>query len=65
MQGLLSSWGHDVIVAGPAQKCLIAIAALPRRPDLILCDDRLRDGENGISAIKRLRSRYANLFRPS
>ena len=34
------------------------IATLSRRPDLIICDYRLRDGENGIIAIKRLQSKY-------
>jgi signal transduction histidine kinase/CheY-like chemotaxis protein len=58
MRGLLSSWGHDVIVAGSAADMLDRIAGLSRRPDLILCDYRLRDGENGIGAIKRLQSQY-------
>jgi CheY-like chemotaxis protein len=40
-------------------------AGLSRRPDLILCDYRLRDGENGIGAIKRLRPNTPNVFRPS
>lgn len=29
-----------------------------RRPDLIICDYRLRDGEKGIGVIKRLQSNY-------
>jgi signal transduction histidine kinase len=59
MRGLLSSWGHDVIVAGSGAEMLDRIVTLTRRPDLILCDYRLRDGENGIGAIKRLQSQYA------
>jgi two-component system, sensor histidine kinase len=58
MRGLLSSWGHDVIVAGSGAEMLDRIAALSHPPDLILCDYRLRDGENGIGAIKRLQSQY-------
>ena len=58
MRGLLSSWGHDVIVAGSGAEMLDRIVALSRRLDLILCDYRLRDGENGIGAIKRLQSKY-------
>jgi two-component system, sensor histidine kinase len=59
MRGLLSSWGHDVIVAGSGADMLDRIAGLSRRPDLILCDYRLRDGENGIiGAVKRLQSQY-------
>ena len=65
MRGLLSSWGHDVIVAGSGAEMLDRIVTLTRRPDLILCDYRLRDGENGIGAIKRLQSQYTeDVFRP-
>ncbi len=46
------------------------IQRLQRRPDLILCDYRLRDGENGIGAIKhkpvagiKLRATVGNLMR--
>ena len=58
MQSLLSSWGHDVIVAGSGAEMLDRIATPSRRPDLIICDYRLRDGENGIGVIKRLQSNY-------
>ena len=58
MQSLLSSWGHDVIVAGSGAEMLDRIATRSRRPDLIICDYRLRDGENGIGVIKRLQSNY-------
>ncbi len=51
--GTMSSW------RAPAQKCLIASEPSRGPPDLILCDYRLRDGENGIGAIKRLQSQYA------
>src|SRR5262249_41659573 len=56
MQSLLSSWGHDVIVAGSGAEMLDRLATSSGRPDLIICDYRLRDGENGIGVIKRLRS---------
>jgi signal transduction histidine kinase len=58
MRSLLTSWGHDVIAAGSDAEMQDRIATLSRRPDLIICDYRLRDGENGIIAIKRLQSRY-------
>lgn len=58
MQSLLSSWGHDAIVAGSGAEMLDRLAARSRRPDLIICDYRLRDGENGIGVIKRLQSNY-------
>lgn len=58
MQGLLTSWGHDVVVAGSADEILQKIADVPARPDLIICDFRLRRGENGIEVIQRLNSEY-------
>ena len=47
------------IVAGSGAEMLDRLVTLSRPPDLILCDYRLRDNENGISAVKRLQSRYA------
>ena len=58
MRSLLSSWGHDVIVAASGAEMLDRIATRSRWPDLIICDYRLRDGENGIGVIKRLQSNY-------
>jgi two-component system, sensor histidine kinase len=58
MRSLLSSWGHDVIVAGSGAEMLDRIPTRSRRPDLVICDYRLRDGENGIGVIKRLQSNY-------
>jgi two-component system, sensor histidine kinase len=58
MQSLLLSWGHEVIVAGSGAEMLERIAMSLVRPDLIICDYRLRDGENGIAVIERLQSEY-------
>jgi CheY-like chemotaxis protein len=58
MRSLLTSWGHDVMAAGSGAEMHDRIGDLPRPPDLILCDYRLRDGENGIGVIRRLQSRY-------
>ena len=58
MYSLLSSWGHEVIVAGSCNEMLERLASCPTRPDLIICDYRLREGENGIHAISRLQSEY-------
>ncbi len=58
MQSLLSSWGHDVVAAGSCGEMLERMATSSGRPDLIICDYRLRDGENGINVIKRLQSEY-------
>jgi two-component system, sensor histidine kinase len=58
MASLLSSWGHEVLAAGSLAEMLERIETSLRRPDLILCDYRLRDGENGIDVIQRLQSEY-------
>jgi len=58
MQSLLTSWGLDVIVAGSGDEMLERIASCLVAPDLILCDYRLRDGENGIDVIRRLQAEY-------
>lgn len=58
MQSLLASWGHEVIVAESCAQMLDKVATCPRQPDLIICDYRLRQGENGIATIQRLQSEY-------
>jgi signal transduction histidine kinase/CheY-like chemotaxis protein len=58
MRSLLSSWGHTVTASGSCAEVLDEIATLPGIPDLIICDYRLRGGENGIDTIFRLRSEY-------
>jgi signal transduction histidine kinase len=52
---LLKSWGHQAATAAGAEEALEAVAA-GLRPDLIVCDQRLRDGETGVAAIARLRA---------
>jgi len=58
MSQLLRGWGHRVLVAAGEAEALEALADIPTRPDLIICDYRLRDGENGIEVIRRLQSEY-------
>lgn len=58
MRSLLTEWGHEVIVAGSCEQMLARIAHCTARPDLIICDYRLRGAENGIEVIERLRSEY-------
>jgi len=48
----------DVIVAGSGDEMLERIASCLVAPDLILCDYRLRDEENGIDVIRRLQAEY-------
>jgi two-component system, sensor histidine kinase len=58
MHSLLTSWGHDVLATGSGDEMLVRIATCAGRPDLIICDYRLRGGANGIAVIERLRSEY-------
>ncbi len=58
MQSLLTSWGLRVITAGSGAEMHKKIAGCPVAPDLILCDYRLRDEENGIDVIRQLQAEY-------
>ena len=58
MRTLLTSWGHGVVTAESGEEMLGRLAQCPLRPDLIICDYRLRGGENGIEVIDKLRSEY-------
>lgn len=53
-----SSWGFQVIATGSGAEMLERIAGCPVAPDLILCDYRLRDEENGIDVIRQLQAEY-------
>jgi CheY-like chemotaxis protein len=54
MQSLLESWGCKCVVAGDATEALTGLYG--RTPDFIVADLRLRDGDNGIDAIRQLRA---------
>jgi CheY-like chemotaxis protein len=56
MQGLLESWGCDVVTATSDDTARAAMASHSRPPDLIISDYRLRNGRTGFEAISRLRS---------
>ena len=58
MLSLLTSWGHHVFVAGSGDEVIAVLADHPMRPDLIICDLRLRGGEMGTAVIERLRTEY-------
>jgi two-component system, sensor histidine kinase len=55
---LLSGWGHEVIAVGSGDEAILRLSTCHIRPDLILCDYRLRGAENGIAVIERIRSEY-------
>lgn len=58
MRELLVRWGHRVLVAGSCGDALVLLTDIPDMPDLILADYRLRDGENGLDGVERLREEY-------
>lgn len=58
MSSLLTGWGHDVVAGGSGDEVMQLLSSRPDRPDLIVCDYRLREGENGIRVIERIRSEY-------
>jgi two-component system, sensor histidine kinase len=58
MAALLTGWGHEVVTAGSGKEVMARMVGGPARPDLIICDYRLRAGETGIEVIEALRSEY-------
>jgi two-component system, sensor histidine kinase len=56
MHSLLTGWGYAVITAGSGAEMMVRLAECPTRPDLIICDYRLRGHENGIDVIHQLQS---------
>jgi CheY-like chemotaxis protein len=56
--GLLRSWGCEVVTADSYRSALAHLARIRRRPDLIVCDYRLSEGENGIDTIEGLRNAF-------
>ena len=53
MRGLLEQWGCSVLTAKSAQEVLEGINR--RRPDLIISDGHLLEGETGVEAVAKLR----------
>jgi two-component system, sensor histidine kinase len=56
MRELLSGWGHQVLAVSGGISALHAISG-GVRPDLIICDFRLRDGESGVAVIEAVREK--------
>jgi CheY-like chemotaxis protein len=56
MYSLLTGWGYSVITAGSGAEMLMRLADCPTRPDMIICDYRLRGEENGIEVIRQLQN---------
>ncbi|OWQ83146.1 hypothetical protein CDN99_27030 [Roseateles aquatilis] len=59
MHALLSAHGCQVLLAGSTREGLLK--SLGQQPDLLLTDFRLRGGEDGISAVRSIRSAFPGL----
>jgi two-component system, sensor histidine kinase len=57
MQALLGGWVHSVIAA-PSRDALLSQISDEMKPDLIISDYRLREKENGIDTIQRIRTLF-------
>jgi len=58
MAALLRKWQCEVLTAGSGKEMLQQLVTVQRLPDLIICDYRLRAGENGIEVVEMLRSEF-------
>jgi signal transduction histidine kinase/CheY-like chemotaxis protein len=58
MAQLLAGWGFTPAVAASGDEALASLSGILRRPDLLICDYRLRGGESGITVIERLRAEF-------
>jgi CheY-like chemotaxis protein len=60
MGGLLHNWDCCVVTAATPEAALTEVSLIGReaRPDLIISDYHLNDGQSGISAIAKLREAY-------
>jgi signal transduction histidine kinase len=57
-RSLLEQWDCTVVTAASGRKAMEQLSASPRAPDAIVCDYRLRSGENGLAVIDSLRSEF-------
>jgi signal transduction histidine kinase/CheY-like chemotaxis protein len=56
MRGILQRWGCQVETAVSGAAAIASLLENGERPDLIISDSRLSDGQSGIDAIDRLRA---------
>jgi signal transduction histidine kinase/FixJ family two-component response regulator len=58
MSGLLRKWGFRVLAAQSCKQALAQLAEGGERPDLVVSDYHLPDGETGIEVIDRMRDAF-------
>lgn len=59
MQTLLAAYGCEVDLAGSTREAMVK--GLTRAPDIVLCDMRLRGADDGLAALRSLRSAHPKL----
>lgn len=57
-KALLEQWGCQVVVAASGFQAVQCLAGSSRPPDVLICDYRLREGENGLDVVERLRDEF-------
>ena len=57
-QTLLKQWNCLVVAATSGREALRQLASYTRPPDVLLCDFRLGDGENGVAVAEALRNEF-------
>jgi signal transduction histidine kinase/CheY-like chemotaxis protein len=57
-RSLLEQWQCTVVTAISGSNAVEKLSTSPRAPDAIVCDYRLRGGENGLHAIDQLRAEF-------
>jgi CheY-like chemotaxis protein len=55
---LLGQWNCDVIATPSGDEALRQLATYTRPPDVLICDYRLRDDENGVAVVTALRNEF-------
>jgi Signal transduction histidine kinase len=56
LRTLFMEWGYEVVIAGSAAQALEGLRDMPRAPDLVVADYRLRGGDVGTDAIASIRA---------
>lgn len=62
MNSLLTGWGYEVVTADSGVEMLAYLSKNPVRPDIVICDYRLRGKENGIDVIHSIQSHFDQAF---
>ena len=55
---LLKQWNCDVIAASSGRQAVRELATCSRPPDVLICDYRLRDDENGVTVVTAIRNEF-------